>query len=189
MCGARSSPWWPTTPAPCPQRPGHKVLTAIPGAPTGPVPATLGSAGQHTAHLGLPSAQERAAQRPGAPAASKVVSSTSLSLLRPPPTAGCDLGGLRAQVYAREVQKPSILSPKGPSCTCDAAPFAISAQQTGWLPPFKGRLSPGITADAAGILRRQCPAPGPPKPAGTFKGSEAFISCRRRARPPLPASP
>lgn len=113
----------------------------------------------------------------------------SLSLLRPPPTAGCDLGGLRAQVYAREVQKPSILSPKGPSCTCDAAPFAISAQQTGWLPPFKGRLSPGITADAAGILRRQRPAPGPPKPAGTFKGSEAFISCRRRARPPLPASP
>lgn len=103
---------------------------------------------------------------------------------------GCDLGGpseLRP-TPVRCRNPPSCLQ-RGPNCTCDAAPFAISAQQTGWLPPFKGRLSPGITADAAGILGRQRPAPGPPKPAGAFKGSEAFISCRRRARPPLPASP
>lgn len=187
MCRAGSGPRRPTTPAPRPQRPGQEVLIAVPGAPTGPA---LASGPAHRPSRAPLRPGEGCSEAGGPSCQQGRVLHKSLSLLCPPPTMGCDLGGpseLRP-TPVRCRNPPSCLQ-RGPNCTCDAAPFAISAQQTGWLPPFKGRLSPGITADAAGILGRQRPAPGPPKPAGAFKGSEAFISCRRRARPPLPASP
>lgn len=64
-------------------------------------------------------------------------------------------------------------------------------QQKGWLPPFKGRLSRGISPDAAGIRKGSAPHQGPTGPAGTFRGSGAFISSARWARPPssLSSSP
>lgn len=100
-----------TTPALHPQRPGREVLTAVPGVPTGPALATPGSAGQHPACLGLPSAQQSAAQRPGSPAVSTVMSSTSPS---PSPVRAAISGDPQSSGPCCEVQKPSLLSSKGP---------------------------------------------------------------------------
>ena len=123
-------------------------------------------------------------------------SCTPLSLPRSRPV-GCGLGGpCRAEAHAARPRDTHSLAETLPSLSSKGAkpthlaqlclPFL--PQQKGWLPPFKGRLSRGISPDAAGIRKGSAPHRGPTGPAGTFRGSGAFISSVLWARP-LPLCP
>lgn len=128
-----------------PQRPGCEVLTAVRGAhwpcPSGlsrPAPcpswAPLCPA-EGCLEAGVPGCQHsRPPQAPLPP-----------PLHPSPPHRLQSQGTLKAKAHTAECRNPPSCLQRGPNCTCDAPLFAISAQQTGWLPPFKGRLSPGIT--------------------------------------------